>query len=73
MTIGPNAIVTAGAVVNSDVPEGKVVGGVPARIIGNYEEVKQKRFTYSNQVRDLTTDEYLDILWKEQDSKNKDK
>lgn len=42
VTIGPNAIVAAGAVVTKDVAEGVVVGGVPARVIGSYEEVKEK-------------------------------
>jgi acetyltransferase-like isoleucine patch superfamily enzyme len=38
VTIGPNAVVAAGAVVTRDVPPAKVVGGNPARIISDIEE-----------------------------------
>lgn len=69
VTIGPNAIVAAGAVVNSDVPEGKVVGGVPARIIGDYESVKQKRLLISAQTQGMPTEEYINFLWNKHDSK----
>jgi acetyltransferase-like isoleucine patch superfamily enzyme len=37
VTIGPNAIVAAGALVIRDVPEGKIVCGVPAKVIGSVE------------------------------------
>lgn len=35
VTIGKGSIVASGAVVNKDVPEYSIVGGVPAKIIGN--------------------------------------
>jgi hypothetical protein len=37
VTIGPNAIVSAGSVVRSDVGEGDVVAGVPAKRVGRLE------------------------------------
>ena len=41
--IGPDAIVAAGAVVDKDVPPGVIVGGVPAKVIGSFYDLKNRR------------------------------
>ena len=41
--IGPNAIVAAGSVITKDVPPNSIVGGVPAKVIGDFESFRQKR------------------------------
>lgn len=30
---------------SKDVPSGSIVGGVPAKVIGNYDELREKRKT----------------------------
>ena len=41
--IGSNVIIGAGSLVNKDVPPNSVVGGVPARVIGTFDEYVAKR------------------------------
>ncbi len=42
VTIGNNVIVASGAVVSKDVPDFAIVGGVPAKIIGDTRDLKNE-------------------------------
>ena len=42
VTIGPNAVVAAGAVVTREVPPGSIVAGNPARVIAQVDEYLEK-------------------------------
>lgn len=55
--IGPNAIVGAGPIVTKDVPEGAIVAGNPAKVIGSFDELVLRRM---NQDQKLDSSE---IAW----------
>lgn len=64
--IGPNAIVTAGSVVTSDVPENSVVSGNPAKVIGRFDMYMALRRMNKSQAVDFKNQELPDTLAEEQ-------
>lgn len=65
--IGPNAIVAAGAVVTKNVPEGVIVGGNPARVIGKMEDLiaKRKNEPYFEGSWQQELDEWIKNYWEQ--------
>ncbi|WP_404987670.1 acyltransferase [Clostridium culturomicium] len=63
--IGPNAIVAAGSVITKDVPEGTVVGGNPAKVIGSFKEFVEKRYEKLDCWVEKTDgiDQVVDFFW----------
>ena len=60
--IGPNSIVAAGSVVVKDVPEGTIVGGNPAKVIGKFEDLHKKRLD-NDLDNGVKIDNEVEMLW----------
>lgn len=65
VTIGNNCIIGAGAVVTRNVCDGEVVGGVPGKVIGTFEELFEKYVSFNQDFRGNTL-EINGTLWEKQ-------
>ena len=68
VTIGSNVIIAASSLVNKDIPDGIIVGGVPAKVIGEVEDFLLKRKKYSDSFSErMKREERLQYLWKKKE------
>ena len=69
--IGPNAIICAGSVVDSDVPPNSVVAGNPAQVIGSFDKYVKVRimmdklspFSFQRSGREAISNDTVAMAW----------
>lgn len=70
ITLGPNMVVAAGSVVTKDFSGGVVIGGNPARVIGDMQTLMNKRLRESGERRvGLTKIQEAERAWLERKKK----
>lgn len=73
--IGNNVIIGAGSLVNKDIPDNSVAVGVPAKVIGSFENFLNKRLaeeTYPENMKcegETVSEELAQWLWKDFEEK----
>ncbi len=74
--IGSNVVIGMGSLVTKDIPDNSVAAGVPARVIGSFEDLRQKRSAAEPlpaglKIVDRTiSPELAASMWKEFDKKH---
>ena len=64
VSVGDNCVIGAGSVVTRDVPEGMVVGGVPAKVIKPVSEYREGALKRAIRVKGLSEQAKRDYLLK---------
>ena len=66
--IGPRAIIAAGTVVTKDVPPDSIVGGVPAKRLGEFSVLEAQRLADAGRFDGMTRAQIDDALWERFDA-----
>lgn len=70
VNVGNNVIIAAGSVVNKDIPDNSVVGGMPAKVIGNFNDFLKKRKDFKANNPADNTNMYISKECEEEQWKN---
>ena len=61
--IGNNVIIAAGAIVNKDISDGSIVGGNPAKVIGNFDEYVKQRKNINDKLLYPSNEKCIKYIW----------
>ena len=73
--IGSNVVIAAGSVVTHDIPSNSVAAGVPAKVIGTFEEFLKKRlnnkfYEQNGPSKESVNNNLADSLWEDFDKRH---
>ncbi len=74
--IGSNVVIGSGSIVNRDIPDNSVVAGVPAKVIGSFEDFVRKQLKEDSYPLELSPkkevikQELVDLLWQKFDERH---
>lgn len=73
VNIGNNIIIAAGSVVNKDVKDNTIIGGNPAKVIGNFDDYVKQRIKINETLLYPDNDLCINAIWdKFNNEKNKE-
>lgn len=69
--IGPNVVIGAGSIVTKDIPPNSVAAGVPARVIGSFDDFAKKRIEETKDApeKEDGIDKVIEYYWAKLDQR----